>query len=184
MALVDIIYRELESSNHNSLTENYFSEKSFQEVNNNLLKKTNKSLLPPNFIDLKQNRRQAAPGFSLIEVLIAMSIVFFLLVGTAEMLCYSLLLKQKADTHRIAADLISQKLETLKSLRADDVLLTPGTHQETIKDKNSDRLFLLSWDVAESSDGLKKVSLSLYPAPYGSKPPVRAVFYLSRSLEF
>lgn len=125
-----------------------------------------------------------APGFSLIEVLIAMAIVFFLLMGMAEMLCYSLMLKQKADTHRIATDLISRKLETFKSLSPDDDLLAPGIHEETIKDKNSDRLFLLSWEVSESGERLKKVSLSLYPAPYGSKPPVRAVFYISKSLEF
>lgn len=124
------------------------------------------------------------PGFSLIEVLIAMTIVFFLLVGLAEMLCYSLMLKQKADTHRIAADLISKKLETFKSLSLNDDLLAPGTHEETIKDKNSGRLFLLSWEVFESGERLKKVSLSLYPAPYGSKPPVRVVFYISKSLEF
>lgn len=122
-------------------------------------------------------------GFSLIETLLAMAIVFFLLAGTAEMLCYSFLLKQKADLHRISADLMSAKIEVLKSLNPEDEALAPGVHQETIEDKDSGRSFFLSYEVSEE-ENLKKVRLSLYPAPFGSRPPLRACWYRSGSLGF
>ncbi|MCX8160577.1 MAG: prepilin-type N-terminal cleavage/methylation domain-containing protein [Candidatus Saccharicenans sp.] len=122
-------------------------------------------------------------GFSLLETLIAMAIMFFLLAGAAQMLCYSYLLKQKADLHRISADLISRKVEVLKSLAPGDEALSPGVHQETVQDRNSGRYFFLSWEVIEE-EGLKKVQLSLYPGPFGSRPPVRVSWYFSETLGF
>ncbi len=122
-------------------------------------------------------------GFSLVETLIAMTIVFFLLVGAAQMLCYSLLLKQKADLHRLSADLISRKIEVLKSLEPENEALSPGVHQETVQDRNSGRYFFLTWEVIEQ-ERLKKVRLSLYPAPFGSRPPLRVSWYRSEILGF
>ncbi|MGB9893403.1 MAG: type IV pilus modification PilV family protein [Candidatus Saccharicenans sp.] len=123
-------------------------------------------------------------GFSLLEVVIAMGIVFFLLLGTAEMLCYSFLLKQKADLHGLAADLVSKKLEQLKSLSSEDGLLSPGGHQEIIKDENSDRVFILDWEVINEVNGLKKIVLSLYPNSSKQKALLRAVFFRSERLGF
>lgn len=122
-------------------------------------------------------------GFSLVETLVAMAIVFFLLAGTAQVLCYSFLLKQKADLHRLSADLISRKVEVLKSLEPENEALTPGVHQETVQDRNSGRYFFLTWEVIEE-EGLKKVQLSLYPAPFGSRPPLRVSWYRSETLGF
>lgn len=122
-------------------------------------------------------------GFSLVETLIAMAILFFLLVGAAQMLCYSLLLKQKADLHQLSADLISRKIEVLKSLEPENEALSPGLHQETVQDKDSGRYFFLTWEVMEE-ERLKKVRLSLYPAPFGSRPPLRVSWYLSETLGF
>ncbi|MCR4395528.1 MAG: prepilin-type N-terminal cleavage/methylation domain-containing protein [Candidatus Saccharicenans sp.] len=123
-------------------------------------------------------------GFSLIETLIAMAIVFFLLVGLAQMFCYSLLLKQKADLHQASVDLISRKIELLKGLEPENEALWPGVHQETIQDSNSGRLFLLTWEVSETQDKLKKIQVSLYPLPFGSRPPVRACWLRSELLGF
>lgn len=123
-------------------------------------------------------------GFSLIETILAMAIVFFLLTGLAQIICYSLLLKQKADLHQISADLISRKLELLKSLSPENEALSPGLHQETIQDSESGRLFLLNWEVSQSQDGLKKIQVSLYPAPFGYRPPVRVCWLRSESLGF
>ena len=139
-----------------------------------------------NVFDLKflLKRKGGNSGFSLIEVLIAMALVFFLLVGLAEMFCYSILLKQKADTQRIAADVISEKIETLKSLGPEDPELLPGNYQEMIKDKNSERVFLLKWEISVGEKGLKKILFCLYPGKDESKSPTRAIFFLSHSLQF
>jgi len=114
---------------------------------------------------------------------VAMVIVFFLLAGLAQVLCYSFLLKQKADLHRLSADIISRKVEVLKSLEPEDEALSPGVHQETVQDQNSGRHFFLTWEVIEE-EGLRKVRLSLYPAPFGSRPPVRVSWYRSETLGF
>lgn len=123
-------------------------------------------------------------GFSLIETILALAIVFFLLTGLAQVICYSLLLKQKGDLHQVSADLISRKLELLKSLAPENEALLPGLHQETIQEAESGRLFLLNWEVNQSQDGLKKIQVSLYPDPFGHRPPVRVCWLKSESLGF
>jgi|GEM_PF-805961 len=128
-------------------------------------------------------KRSPSSGFSLVETMLAMALVFFLLAGTAQMLCYSFLLKQRADLHRISADLVSNKIEVLRSLGPEDEALSPGVHQETVQDKNSGRSFFLTWEVSEE-DNLKKIQLSLYPAPFGSRPPLRACWFRSETLGF
>jgi len=153
-------------------------------LNSRRLKETIRLFIGRGCYDIRQNQPRRDAGFSLIETLISMAIVFFLLIGTAQMLSYSLLLKQKADTHRIAADLVSRKLEILKSLRPDDALLTPGIHEEIVKDQNSDRHFLLNWEVDSSGEMLKKISLSVFKRPYAGKPELKVVFYISNSLKF
>lgn len=139
------------------------------------------------YADQKVARVATSPGslagFSLVETLVAMTIAFFLLAGTAQVLCYSFLLKQKADLNRLSADLISRKVEVLKSLEPENEALTPGVHQETVQDRNSGRYFFLTWEVIEE-EGLKKVQLSLYPAPFGSRPPLRVSWYRSETLGF
>lgn len=123
-------------------------------------------------------------GFSLIEGLISMAITFFLLTGMAEMLCYSLLLKQKGDLHQTASDIITRKMEIFKSLEPEHDWLSSGVHEETVRDGNSERLFLLSWEVAEGPDGLKKIHLSLYSEPGRSQPIIRATLFRSETLGF
>ncbi|RFT16151.1 MAG: hypothetical protein OP8BY_1755 [Candidatus Saccharicenans subterraneus] len=119
-----------------------------------------------------------------METLVAMAIVFFLLAGLAQVLCYSFLLKQKADLHRLSADIISRKVEVLKSLEPEDEALSPGVQQETVQDRNTGRSFFLTWEVIEEGEGLRKIQLSLFPAPFGSRPPVRVSWYRSETLGF
>jgi len=126
----------------------------------------------------------ATDGFSLIEVLIAMSIVFFLLLGMAQMLCYSLLLKQKADIHQLSANIISHKLEYLKALSPEDESLSPGQHQEAVKDESTDRIFILNWEVTALPYRMKKITLSLHQNSAPHRLPTRAVLFRSDILGF
>jgi len=124
-------------------------------------------------------------GSSLLEVTIAMGLVFFLLTGLAQMLVSSLLIKQKADYHRLAADIISNQFERLKSAGVEAPELSPGLHQEPIEDPASGKKLLLNWEVTEVNTNLKKVCLSLYPAQASSRlTEVRATLYFSRHLNF
>lgn len=151
----------------------------------------NHSLRLPNKVGLFSDdfSRDSLPpstpdGFSLIEVLIAMSIVFFLLLGMAQMLCYSLLLKQKADIHQISADIISQKLEYLKGLSPEHELLSPGQHQEIVKDESTERTFILNWEVTELPYRMKKITLSLHQNSAPHRLPTRALLFRSDILGF
>ncbi len=124
-------------------------------------------------------------GSSLLEVTIAMGLVFFLLTGLAEMLASSLLIKQKADYHRLAADIISNELEQLKGAGVDTPDLSPGLHQNPVEEPNSGRRFLLSWEVSEISKNLKKICLSLSPTDVSQRlSEVRVTLYFSRHLNF
>ncbi|MDI6846389.1 MAG: type II secretion system protein [Candidatus Saccharicenans sp.] len=120
--------------------------------------------------------RERARGFSLVETIIAMGIIFFLLAGTVELLSYSLLLKHRSELHRVSGEIIFSRLEWFKSLDYQHQALTPGVHQETVKASGSELLFLLTWEV-EEEDGVKKIRMSLYQKPSGSRPPIR-VFWL------
>ncbi|HUM33673.1 MAG: hypothetical protein WBK32_01745 [Candidatus Saccharicenans sp.] len=124
-------------------------------------------------------------GSSLLEVTIAMGIVFFLLTGLAQMMGSSLLIKQKADYHHLAADIFSNQLELLKSAGVDAPDLLPGLHQETVEEPDSGKKFLLNWEVVDVNNDLKKVHLSLCPASLSQRlPEVRATLYFSRHLNF
>lgn len=124
-------------------------------------------------------------GSSLLEVTIAMGLVFFLLTGLAQMMGSSLLIKQKADYHRLATDIISNQLERLKSAGDEAPALSPGLHQEPVQDPSSGKKFLLNWEVTEVNDNLKKVCLSLNPTSASSRlTEVRATLYFSRRLNF
>ena len=124
-------------------------------------------------------------GSSLLEVTIAMGLVFFLLTGLAEMLASSLLIKQKADYHRLAADIISNELEQLKGAGVDTPDLSPGLHQKPVEEPNSGRRFLLSWEVIEISKNLKKICLSLSPTDVSQRlSEVRVTLHFSHHLNF
>ncbi|MGB4704119.1 MAG: hypothetical protein WBI18_03460 [Candidatus Saccharicenans sp.] len=143
-----------------------------------------KAKINPGFNNRRFNKTDAgndrspekARGFSLVETIIAMGIIFFLLVGTAELLSYSLILKHRSELHRVSVEIISSRLEWFKSLDYQHQALTPGVHQETVKASGSELLFLLTWEV-EEEDGVKKIRISLYQTPFGSRPPIR-VFWL------
>ncbi|MDD8021391.1 MAG: hypothetical protein PHU81_09515 [Acidobacteriota bacterium] len=127
----------------------------------------------------------ASKGFSLIEVTISMGLVFFILAGLAQVMSYSLLIKQKADIHRLAADIFSNQLERLKSAGLDAPDLSPGLHQMTVNDADSGKIFQLDWEVMDVNNNLKKIHLSLYPVSSRQKPAgVRATMYFSRHLNF
>ena len=65
-------------------------------------------------------------GFSLIELLISSALILFLIVGTAQMLIFSLDAKRTTDAHFAAVRLASSRLEELKSFSFDDDILHAG----------------------------------------------------------
>jgi len=130
-----------------------------------------------------QPEKGCLPGFTLTEVVIVMALVFFLMLGLGELLCHSFLLKQKADLAQVSAALLSKKLEYFKSLGPQHKLLQPGFYEEIVRVDNSNRNFLLSWEVSEYQ-GMTRIYLSVSLLPGGKKKPLRGVLLMSDEIGF
>jgi prepilin-type N-terminal cleavage/methylation domain-containing protein len=122
-------------------------------------------------------------GFSLIELLISMALIFFLLTGIAELIIFSCTAKKKAEFHLTAASLACSKLEYLKSLPFESPELEQGRHVESINDNLSAEVFLREWKVLDLTEDIKKVVLRISSSNNRNKEAA-FILLISRRLEF
>jgi prepilin-type N-terminal cleavage/methylation domain-containing protein len=122
-------------------------------------------------------------GFSLIEVLVAMSLALLLIVGTAEVLTCSLTAKRKGDLTAALTHALTARLESLKSLPFDDAALTPGEYTETTRVAPGDCRIVEEWEVADDGSGMKLVRLRVRSVGRPG-PGTSAVLFISRDLGF
>ncbi len=122
-------------------------------------------------------------GFGLIEVLVAMALALLLVVGTAELLTYSLWAKRKGDITAALTGALTMRLEALKSLPFEDAALAPGEHAETVSGEPGGSLVAVEWEVAADEEGKKRISLRVrYAGRLG--PETEAVLFISKDLGF
>jgi prepilin-type N-terminal cleavage/methylation domain-containing protein len=122
-------------------------------------------------------------GFSLIEVLVAMALALLLIVGTAELLTFSLWAKRKGDITAALTHALADKLERLKSLPFEDGALSAGEYAETLRGGPGGCRLALEWEIAEAGDGMKRIRLRV--RPLGRTGPITvAVLFVSRDLGF
>jgi prepilin-type N-terminal cleavage/methylation domain-containing protein len=122
-------------------------------------------------------------GFSLIELLISMSLIFFLLTGMAQLIILSCATKKKAEFHLTAASLACSKLEHLKSLPFESPELEQGCHAESVKDSLSAEVLLREWRVLDLAEDMKKIVLKV-SSPNNRKKEAAFVLLINRKLEF
>jgi Tfp pilus assembly protein PilV len=132
------------------------------------------------FLTLKEKKKD---GFSMIDLLIAMSITSVLILGTAQMTLHSFHLKHKSDCLVRAAELASTALEHFKSLPFESTELEEIDYEESIPDERSDHLFLRGWTIRSASASLKRIEMECYAKNHPRKK-MRAVLFLSRELGF
>jgi prepilin-type N-terminal cleavage/methylation domain-containing protein len=132
------------------------------------------------FLTLKENK---GSGFSLIELLIAMSITSILILGTAQLTLYSIHLKRKSDCLVRAAELASTTLEHFKSLPYDSMELEDAEYEESIEDERSNHLFFQGWTIRRVSASLKKIEVDCFAKNYPRKK-MRAALFFSKELGF
>src|SRR4030042_3848870 len=101
-------------------------------------------------------------GFSLIELLISSSLIFFLIAGTAQLLGLSLAAKRTADFHFRAARLASSRLEHLKSLPHDSAELEAGIHGEDVIAPSSPEPCRIAWRGEDIDKELKNGVLDFF----------------------
>jgi type IV pilus assembly protein PilV len=107
--------------------------------------------------------RKSEQGFSLIEVLIAISILAIGLLAVASMQGSASKNNVLAGSRTEAATLASEQMETLLSLDWDDGLLDPGDHQ-LVRGR-----YTISWNVVDNAiiDSTKTITLSVTWSDYG-----------------
>lgn len=122
-------------------------------------------------------------GFSLIEVVVAMALVFLLVLGTAELVTFSLWAKWKGDIVSGMAQAASSKLETLKALPFEGEGLKAGAYAESVQDPTSNATFEESWTIEDIDGAQKRVRLDI--AARGRRDAATSiVLYISRDLGF
>jgi prepilin-type N-terminal cleavage/methylation domain-containing protein len=105
-------------------------------------------------------------GFSLIEVLIAMSLALVLLLGTAELVTLSIWAKRKGDVTAGLCRALAARAESLKSraFECEANGLPPGDYAESVRDEAGGGLFLQEWTVEESVGRTQRIRIKVTPA--------------------
>jgi len=128
-------------------------------------------------------KKTKGSGFSMIELLIAMSITSILILGTAQLTLHSIHLKRKSDCLVRAAELASTTLEHFKSLPYDSMELEDSEYEETIEDGRSNHLFFRGWTIRRISTSLKRIEVDCFAKNHPRKR-MRAALFFSRELGF
>ena len=128
-----------------------------------------------------KNRNQTR-GFSLIDLLVSMTITSFLIMGMAQLMCHAILVKRKSDCSVRAAELACLKIEHLRTAALNGDV--PETSQpEELKDDRVNHTFLRKWDIHEVSPEVKKIKMECFALNYPRKM-TRIMLILSTDLGF
>lgn len=131
----------------------------------------------------REKSKKKIQGFSFIEILISFVITFLLILGTAEMTILSLLSKRSSDMRLKISELLSSKLELLKSLSYDESILEEGTYDEYTRDLFSGANYVWNWHIYSISTNLTGIEMGCYQENYPEKE-IRLIVYISRDLGF
>lgn len=120
-------------------------------------------------------------GFTLIEILVTLTIVTILVAGAAELISLSLLLKRRADAHAAAARLVVEKLEGLRARPFDDDGLRAGANVETVPAAAGDGAYIREWVIDDLSADTKRIGVHVRS---DGRTIAHAVLLVSRNLGF
>jgi prepilin-type N-terminal cleavage/methylation domain-containing protein len=122
-------------------------------------------------------------GFTLVEVLVSLALVFILITGTAQLTIHSLLIKRRADCNLRTAELASSKLEYLKSLPYESDELKEGFRMESVRGEGLLETFWREWRIQDISSSMKSVEIEIFSENYPQKK-LRMVLLISKDLGF
>ncbi|MFO7980558.1 MAG: prepilin-type N-terminal cleavage/methylation domain-containing protein [Candidatus Aminicenantes bacterium] len=121
-------------------------------------------------------------GFTLIEVMISLSIFAVLILGTSQLMIHSLIVQDRCQNRLVSLELAANKIETLKSLSFDHSELKKESQEEIIK-TGTKKEFLLKTSIQDISPGIKRIIVSCSAANKNEKEITFAV-YISREIGF
>ena len=131
-------------------------------------------------LSLDQRKKQ---GFSVLELLIAMTIIFMLILAMAYLMTYSIYLKRINSLDLEALALAHSKIENLKSYDFNSAELSENEKTEIIVNDSSNEKYQRSWQIHEISDEMKSLEMECYPLNCPRKKTVIFI-YLSKDLGF
>lgn len=122
-------------------------------------------------------------GFTLIELLISFSIIMLLILGGAQLILHSILVKRQSDYSVKSAELASSKLEYFKSLPFESEELNEGFKRESFKVDTSLGSYQREWRIQNISPDMKEIEMECFSENCPQKK-IRLVLFLSRTLGF
>lgn len=122
-------------------------------------------------------------GFTLVEALVSLALVFILITGTAQLTIHSLLVKRRADCNLRTAELASSKLEHLRSLPYESDELKAGFQVESVRGKGLLETFWREWRIQDISSNMKRVEIEIFSENFTQKK-LRVVLFISKDLGF
>jgi Tfp pilus assembly protein PilV len=126
----------------------------------------------------QKNRR----GYSLIELLIASSLLIIAIIGTGQMVLLSWRFKMRSDASAAAADLASSRVEALRPLLVKGTGAADGS-AEVLAPGQSKLAYDLTWTAVVHSEGLTALEMHCIPRSLSQKG-TRLMVYISAPLGF
>ena len=134
-------------------------------------------------MDFPKYNNDRREGFSLIELLCAFTLVTIFILGTAQLIIYSLFIQSNTNSRLQTVELAQAKLEYFKSLPYASTSLGNGEKEEIITETTSSQSYVLKWNIQDITGDLKQVEIECYPSTQ-PKRKTRLMLYLSRQLGF
>jgi len=122
-------------------------------------------------------------GFTLIELLLSLTIITFLLLGTAHSIVFSLKADRRSSIKIWAAELVMAKIEYLKSIPYDHSQMKNGSYSEKVEPAHSKEAFQRKWKISELSDSEKKIKVEC-KAVNEDTIIIKFAFIISKKLGF
>ncbi|MGZ5425394.1 MAG: hypothetical protein ACXWH4_12620, partial [Candidatus Aminicenantales bacterium] len=113
----------------------------------------------------------------------AMALTLVLVIGAAEMLTLALRAKRRGDIIAALTHAVGDRFESLKSRPFGDPALLAGEYAETVRVEPGRCLITETWEIADDSDGMKRIVLRARQAGWAG-PETVAILYISRDLGF
>ena len=128
-------------------------------------------------------KRSRIEGFSMIDLLLAFAIIFFLLVNLAQILILAQNSQNRYRDHLLASGFVLEQLAVLRSCPFQHTDMQPGSYLKEYQDPDSERVFVVNWTIADVSPDLKSVEICC-SRKEGSKHATKTSLYLSQELGF
>ena len=127
-------------------------------------------------------RQKKCRGYSLIELLIASSLLIIVIIGTGQMVLLSWRFKMRSDAATAAADLAASRVEALRPHLIKDLGAVDGS-AEVLAPGQSKLAYDLTWTADYHSPGLASLEMQCTPRILSQKRTLLKV-YISSTLGF